>query len=92
MKLLVTGGAGYVGGVCATVLVERGHEVVVLDDLSTGNRSGVPAEATFIEGDVAALAGEVLDPGFDGVLQLNQIAGNGNDTANVLGLVVQDRP
>ena len=33
MKLLVTGGAGYVGGVCATVLVERGHEVVVLDDL-----------------------------------------------------------
>lgn len=30
--------------------------------------------------------------GFDGVLQLNQIAGNGNDTANVLGLVVQDRP
>lgn len=30
--------------------------------------------------------------GFDGVLQLNQIAGNGNETANVLGLVVQDRP
>ena len=30
--------------------------------------------------------------GFDGVLQLNQIAGSGNDTANVLGLVVQDRP
>ncbi|MFN3600915.1 MAG: UDP-glucose 4-epimerase GalE [Dietzia sp.] len=68
MKLLVTGGAGYVGGVCATVLVERGHEVVVLDDLSTGDRAGVPEGTTFIEGDVAALAGDVLDPGFDGVL------------------------
>ncbi|AVZ39343.1 MULTISPECIES: UDP-glucose 4-epimerase GalE [unclassified Dietzia] len=70
MRLLVTGGAGYVGGVCATVLVERGHEVVILDDLSTGNRDGVPAAATFIEGDVADLAGEVLrsGPGFDGVV------------------------
>ncbi|MDX2355327.1 UDP-glucose 4-epimerase GalE [Dietzia sp. PP-33] len=68
MKLLVTGGAGYVGGVCATVLVERGHEVVVLDDLSTGNRAGVPTGAAFVEGDVAALAADVLDPSFDGVL------------------------
>lgn len=56
------------GGVCATTLIERGHEVVVLDDLSTGNRDGVPAGATFIEGDVAALASEVLDASFDGVL------------------------
>lgn len=68
MKLLVTGGAGYVGGVCATVLIERGHEVVVLDDLSTGNRDGIPEGATFIEGDVAELAADVLDPSFDGVL------------------------
>ena len=56
------------GGVCATVLPERGHEVVVLDDLSTGNRDGVPEGATFIEGDVADLAADVLDPSFDGVL------------------------
>lgn len=56
------------GGVCAAVLLERGHRVVVLDDLSTGNRDGVPAGATLIEGDVAALAGDVLDPSFDGVL------------------------
>ncbi|HJC30450.1 MAG TPA: UDP-glucose 4-epimerase GalE [Candidatus Dietzia intestinipullorum] len=68
MKLLVTGGAGYVGGVCASVLLERGHEVVVIDDLSTGNRDAVPAGATFVEGDVARLAGEVLDPTFDGVM------------------------
>ena len=37
MKLLVTGGAGYVGSVCAAHLVDAGHEVVVLDDLSTGH-------------------------------------------------------
>src|SRR5699024_12591239 len=68
VKLLVTGGAGYVGGACASVLLERGHEVVVIDDLSTGNRDAVPAGATFVEGDVARLAGEVLDPTFDGVM------------------------
>ncbi|TQF66269.1 UDP-glucose 4-epimerase GalE [Rhodococcus spelaei] len=73
MRLLVTGGAGYVGSVCATVLIERGHEVVVVDDLSTGNADAVPAGAEFVEGDVAELAGSVLGngssgPRFDGVL------------------------
>ncbi|GAA4476903.1 UDP-glucose 4-epimerase GalE [Rhodococcus olei] len=70
MRLLVTGGAGYVGSVCATVLLERGHEVVVVDDLSTGNADAVPGGAEFVEGDVAAVAGRVLGDGrgFDGVL------------------------
>lgn len=68
MKLLVTGGAGYVGSVCATVLVDDGYEVVVLDDLSTGNRDSVPEGCRFVEGDVATAAAEVLDPSFDGVL------------------------
>ena len=53
MKLLVTGGAGYVGSVCAAHLVEAGHEVVVLDDLSTGHRDAVPEGARFVEGDLA---------------------------------------
>lgn len=44
MKLLVTGGAGYVGSVCAARLLEAGHEVVVLDDLSTGHEDAVPRE------------------------------------------------
>lgn len=69
MKLLVTGGAGYVGSVCAAVLAERGHEVVVVDNLSTGNRDAVPEAATFVEGDIRDLALPLLDGGaFDGVL------------------------
>lgn len=69
MKLLVTGGAGYVGSVCAAVLDERGHEVVVVDNLSTGNRDAVPAGVTFVEGDVRDVAAEVLTGGeFDAVL------------------------
>ena len=68
MKLLVTGGAGYVGSVCAAHLVDAGHEVAVLDDLSTGHRDAVPTEARFIEADLAQAADEVLADGFDGVL------------------------
>lgn len=69
MKLLVTGGAGYVGGVCAHVLLEQGHEVVVVDDLSTGNADGVPEGARFVEGDVAREGAALLRAErFDGVL------------------------
>jgi UDP-glucose 4-epimerase len=69
MKLLVTGGAGYVGSVCAKVLLEQGHEVLVVDDLSTGNADAVPEGATFVQDDVAAAARALLPDGaFDGVL------------------------
>ncbi|ATL68902.1 UDP-glucose 4-epimerase GalE [Nocardia terpenica] len=69
MKLLVTGGAGYVGGVCAQVLIEDGHEVVVVDDLSTGNAEGVPNGAKFVDGDIATVGVELIESeSFDGVL------------------------
>ncbi|BCK54621.1 UDP-glucose 4-epimerase GalE [Nocardia wallacei] len=69
MKLLVTGGAGYVGGVCAQVLIEDGHEVVVVDDLSTGNADGVPSGAKFVDGDIATVGVELIESeSFDGVL------------------------
>ncbi|MCV7178440.1 UDP-glucose 4-epimerase GalE [Mycolicibacterium sphagni] len=69
MKLLVTGGAGYVGSVCAAVLLEQGHEVVVVDDLSTGNADAVPAGAQFVEADMVEVAPDLLGAGaFDGVL------------------------
>jgi UDP-glucose 4-epimerase len=67
MRLLVTGGAGYIGSICAARLVEAGHDVAVLDDLSTGHRDAVPAACRFIEGTVED-AGAVLAEGFDGVL------------------------
>lgn len=68
MKLLVTGGAGYVGSVCAAHLVDAGHDVTVLDDLSTGHKDAVPDGARLVEADLADAADDVLADGFDGVL------------------------
>ncbi|MEO9222349.1 MAG: NAD-dependent epimerase/dehydratase family protein, partial [Mycobacteriaceae bacterium] len=68
MKLLVTGGAGYVGSVCTALLVERGHDVTVLDNLSTGHADAVAPDARFVEGDVATDAAPLLAEGMDGVL------------------------
>jgi len=52
MRILVTGGAGFIGSHIADAALERGHEVLVLDDLSSGKRSNVPAAATFAEVDL----------------------------------------
>jgi UDP-glucose 4-epimerase len=68
VKLLVTGGAGYVGSVCTALLIERGHQVTVLDDLSTGHADAVSPSARFVEGDVATHAAALLAEGMDGVL------------------------
>lgn len=69
MKLLVTGGAGYVGSVCAAVLIERGHDVTIIDNLTTGNRGALHPQARFVEGGVADKADDVLsEGGFDGVV------------------------
>ena len=67
MRLLVTGGAGYIGSVCAARLLEAGHTVVVLDDLSTGHLDAVPPGCRFVEGTVEN-ASALLAEGFDGVL------------------------
>jgi len=66
-KYLVTGGAGYVGSVVAAHLLEAGHSVTVLDDLSTGFRQAVPEGAEFVEGRIQDAA-RLLDPGYHGVL------------------------
>jgi len=68
MKFLVTGGAGYVGSVVTRLLLADGHEVTVLDDLSTGHRVAVPAGVSFVDGRVHEVVGSVLDPSYDGVL------------------------
>ena len=66
MRLLVTGGAGYIGSVAAAMLLDAGHDVVVLDDLSTGHADAVPAGAEFIQADIRD-AHRAL-PGVDAVL------------------------
>ena len=68
MRLLVTGGAGYIGSVVAAQLIAAGHEVTVLDDLSTGHADAVPPGATFVEGDLRDGARAVLAGGIEAVL------------------------
>jgi UDP-glucose 4-epimerase len=53
MKILVTGGAGYIGGTVAGLLAENGHEAVVFDNLSHGRRDLLPAGVEFVEGELA---------------------------------------
>jgi len=50
MRVLVTGGAGYIGATATSMLLDKGHDVTVLDDLSTGHRDSVDSRAKFIEG------------------------------------------
>src|SRR5689334_15771399 len=52
MAVLVTGGAGFIGSHMVLALLDAGEDVLVLDNLSTGSRRAVPAEAKFVEGDV----------------------------------------
>ena len=68
MRLLVTGGAGYIGSVVAAQLIAAGHDVTVLDDLSTGHADAVPSGARFVCGDVRIDAAPVLAGGIDAVL------------------------
>lgn len=72
MKVLVTGGAGYIGGVVAAQLLAAGHETTVLDNLSTGDRRAVPEGARFVQGDLLDADGlkDNLAAGFDGVMHL----------------------
>ena len=52
MTVLVLGGAGYVGSHAVDILVSRGYDVAVVDNLVTGHREAVPADVRFYEGDV----------------------------------------
>jgi UDP-glucose 4-epimerase len=53
MRVLVTGGAGYIGSVVAEELLQAGHQVVVFDNLSRGHRQAVPKNAELVVGDLA---------------------------------------
>jgi UDP-glucose 4-epimerase len=70
MRLLVTGGAGYIGSIVARHLLDGGHEALVLDNLSRGHRQAVPDGAELVTLDLLdrESLGAALDRGFDAVL------------------------
>ena len=76
MRLLVTGGAGYIGSVVAALLLGRGHEVTVLDSLERGHRAAIPAGATFVQADLrdAAAVSAKVHGGYDGVMHFAALA------------------
>ena len=69
MKILVTGGAGYIGSVVSECLLDGGHQVVVVDNLSTGHRQAIEARADFVEADLldTPAISDVLSAGIDAV-------------------------
>lgn len=76
MKLLITGGAGYIGSIVAAHLLKAGHEVVVLDNLERGHRAAVPDDARLVVADLRepAAVTAALQEGFDGVLHFAALA------------------
>jgi len=76
MRVLMTGGAGYVGSACLRHLLEKDHDVVAFDDLSEGNRGAVP-EGRLIEGDIRdvdALTAALRDHGSDCLMHFAALA------------------
>ena len=70
MRILVTGGAGYIGGMVAFQLAQQGHSVVVYDNLSHASRALLPARVDFVHGELAdrQTLENLLSSGFDGVM------------------------
>ncbi len=70
--ILITGGAGFIGGHIAEQLLARGFEVIALDNLKTGSRTNVPDGAAFIEGDVcdAEVLKSIFQRGISAVLHI----------------------
>jgi len=70
LRILVTGGAGYIGGTVAQLMINQGHDVIIYDNLCHGHRSLVPGGATFVEGELAdrATLERLLHTGIDGVM------------------------
>jgi UDP-glucose 4-epimerase len=76
MKLLVTGGAGYIGSIVSRHLIAADHEVVVLDSLERGHRAAVAPQARFVHVDLrdAPAVKDAVSDGFDGVLHFAALA------------------
>jgi UDP-glucose 4-epimerase len=100
LRVLVTGGAGYIGGTVANALIDEGHEVVIYDNLCHARRDLVPPRAEFVDGDIAdrAKLEQLFDARpFDGVMHFAALIEAGesmkhpevyfrNNTASTLSL------
>ncbi|MGA2651432.1 MAG: UDP-glucose 4-epimerase GalE [Terracidiphilus sp.] len=90
MKILVTGGAGYIGGTVASALLAKGHQPVIYDDLSHGRRDLLPAGVEFVEGELGDRRGienlfnSAKNEGqpFDGVLHFAALIEAGESMVN----------
>lgn len=89
MKALVTGGAGFIGSHLVDSLVEDGHDVVVLDDLSTGHEDNVHPKAELVVGDIAD--GDTVRRAVDGVEVVFHQAAHGSVLRSVLSPLTTDR-
>jgi len=101
MKILITGGAGYIGGTVSRILLAGGHAVTIFDNFCHSKRSALPPEANFVEGDLAdrTLLEKTLREGqFDGVMHFAALIEAGesmkkpeiyfrNNTAGTLSLL-----
>jgi UDP-glucose 4-epimerase len=83
LNILVTGGAGYIGGTVAATLLAKGHSVTVYDNLCHATRAMVPHGAEFVQGDVAdrPRLEALLGSGFDGVLHFAALIEAGESMA-----------
>jgi UDP-glucose 4-epimerase len=83
LNILVTGGAGYIGGTVAAALLAKGHSVTVYDNLCHATRAMVPEGAEFVQGDVAdrPRLETLLGSGFDGVLHFAALIEAGESMA-----------
>lgn len=68
VRVLVTGGAGYIGSVVVAMLLDAGHEVMVLDDLSTGHENAVAPGAEFVKASIVDVAPVLAERPYDAVL------------------------
>jgi UDP-glucose 4-epimerase len=84
MKLLVTGGAGYIGSIVSQHLLDAGHDVTVLDNLERGHREAIPEGARLVEADLrdAEATRDAVAEGFDGALHFAALALVGESVAN----------
>ena len=56
MRVLITGGAGYIGSSVAWMFIDRGHKVTIIDNLQTGKKTNIPKKSKFIKSDIANLS------------------------------------